>query len=194
MLRPKRFFWLAVVLQILLLLGMVGRHGYTLMTGTPIKLQTLPVDPWDPFRGQYVQLNYAISNLEEGKVSFAGAPYRQGQAVWVTVAKGDPFWTAVAVSAGKPAPAADTVALRGTVQWTDDGPDRGPDPSPAPGPANKPVTVFIHYGIEQFYVPEGQGKELEGRPRDLTVEALVDPFGRAALNRVFLEGKEIQWR
>lgn len=183
----KRWFWLAVALQLLLLFGLIGRHSYTLATGTPVVLKTEPVDPWDPFRGEYVRLSYTISQFEEGELPMQGAPYRSGQAIWVTLQPGNPYWTAVAVSDRRPSGlTAGQVALRGNVQWYDPGWAEGPQPIKA--------RVFIRYGIEQFYVPEGEGPGLEQRQRDMHVEALVDGFGRAALKRVFLEGKEIRWQ
>ena len=184
----KRIFWLAVALQVLILLGIVGRHQYTLATGTPILLKTAPVDPWDPFRGDYVRLNYEISSLTKDKVAMTGSPYRRGQSVWVTVAKGQEFWSAVAVSDKRPAVQNGQVALRAIVEFDNSAWD------PAPGEPRTMPQLFVRYGIEQFYVPEGEGKDLETRQRDMTVQALVDRFGRAALHKVFVEGKEIQWR
>lgn len=183
----KRWFWLAVALQVLLLLGLIGRHSYTLATGTPVLLKTEPVDPWDPFRGEYVILNYTISRIEDDSVPMQGAPYQRGQQVWVTLHPADPFWVAKAVSNRRPSDlAGGEVALKGTVQWHDPGWTGGPEATKA--------SVVIRYGIEQFFVPEGEGKGLEGRQREMHVEAVVDSFGRAALKRVFLEGKEIRWQ
>ncbi|MDF2626534.1 MAG: hypothetical protein K0R39_365 [Symbiobacteriaceae bacterium] len=176
-------FVAAVALQVLLLLGMAGRHSYTLQTGRPIRLETAPVDPWDPFRGEYVSLNYKISQLEAGRVTMAGAPYQRGQKVWVTLRSADPYWIAVAVSSRRPQASGNEVAVQGTVQWY----------YPDAGPAGRPQ-VFIRYGIEQFYVPEGEGPELEDRRHQVDVDAVVDRFGRAAVKRVWVDGKEVQWR
>jgi uncharacterized membrane-anchored protein len=181
----KRWFWAAVALQILILLGLIGTHLYTRFTGAPVLLRTLPVDPWDLFRGEYVALRYEISELSPEQVPMTGIPYRRGQTVWVTLRKGDPFWTAVAVSPERPATGPDEIALRGTVEWYAEAWVNGPEAQPA--------RTFIRYGIEQFYVPEGEGARLQQQPH-LTVEALVDRFGRAALHRVFLDGSEIRWR
>lgn len=181
---PKRWFWLAVALQVLLLVGVVGRHGFTLWTGQPVLLKTAPIDPWDPLRGEYVTLNYEISRFEGGNVPMAGTPYQSGQTVWVVLQKGEPYWTAVRLSASRPQDlSAGQVALRGRVlyYYADMGPDRK-------------VEVALRYGIERFYVPEGQGREIENRFPQLSVEALVDPYGRAALTRLFVDGKEISFR
>lgn len=183
--RTKRWlFAAAVVLQVLLLLGMAARHTYTLQTGRPIRLETVPVDPWEMFRGEYVQLRYKISELNSGQVPMAGAPYKRGQQVWVTLRPADPYWVAVAVSDQRPSVGGGEVALQGRVQWWMD----------EAGPATNWPQVSIRYGIEQFFVPEGQGPGLEERRLQISVEAMVDRFGRAALHRVFVDGKEIEWK
>ena len=182
--RNKRWLFVAAVaLQVMLLLGMAARHTYTLQTGRPIRLETVPVDPWDMFRGEYVQLRYKISELSAGQIPMTGAPYERGQRVWVTLRQADPYWVAVALSDRKPAVGGGEVALQGRVEWwmTEGGPTGGPQGS-------------VHYGIEQFYVPEGEGPGLEERRLQISVEARVDRFGRAALSRVFVDGKEIEWR
>lgn len=177
----RRWFWAAVALQLLVLVGMVGRHSFTLATGHSILLTTAPVDPWDLFRGQYVRLSYEISRLDQATLPMAGAPYRDGQEVWVVLQRGEPYWTAVAVSDRRPQVEVGfgQVAIQGRVDW-----------SWADG------SVTVHYGIEQFYVPEGEGPKLEEgqRNRQVAVEAKVDAFGRTALNRVLVDGEELRWR
>lgn len=177
----KGRFWAAVALQVAILLAMVALHNYTLLTGEPVMLKTAPIDPWDPFRGEYVSLRYEISTLE-GSLPTAGGPYESDQRVWVTLRQGDPYWTAVAVSDQRPATAAGEVAIRGRILWVE------------PPMSDQPGRINLRYGIEQFYVPEGQGKDLEGRVVDMAVEARVDRTGRAAIHTVYLEGEPIEWR
>jgi len=185
----KLWFALAVALQVLVLLGMVGRHTYTLQTGAPILLKTAPVDPWDIFRGEYVVLGYEISSLHSNAVVMEGGPFKRSQNLWVVLQPGDPFHTPVRVSANRPTDlAAGQVALKGRVEWVNiwDG---------ATGrelPAGE-MQLQMRYGIEQFYVPQGQGRDLETRLEQMSVRALVDRFGRAALSNVYLDGEEIRW-
>jgi uncharacterized membrane-anchored protein len=180
--RHNRWFWAAIGLQVLVLLGMVGRHGYTLATGLPVMLKTAPVDPWDPLRGEYVTLRYEISQLEEGKVTMTASSYRRGETVWVLLQPEGQYWNAIMVADRRPLTSTEQIAVRGTVEEYD------------PGFNGHPRQVRLRYGIEQFYVPEGEGRGIEQGRADMTVEALVDSFGRAGLHRVFLEGKEIRWR
>lgn len=176
-------FAAAVLLQVLALLGIGARHTYTLQTGRTVTLETVPVDPWELFRGQYVSLNYKISQLEFNQVPMNGAPYKRGQTVWVTLRQGEPYWTAVLVSDRRPETAGNEIALQGMVQWWT-----------AELPPGGRAILQLRYGIEQFFVPEGEGPKLEDRRLQIAVEAAVDRFGRAALKRVFVDGKEIRWR
>lgn len=176
----KRTFWLAVLLQVLVLLGMAGIHQYTLATGTPVTLQVVPLDPWDPLRGSYVRLSYSITQLGADQVSMTGQPYQRGQVVWVTLRKGSPGWTATAVSTSRPSVGVDELALKGRVDWGYEDPTG--------------YRARISYGVEQFYVPEGEGPTLEQAREKMTVEVAVDRFGRAALRSVFVDGKPIHWK
>ena len=181
----KRWFWWAVAVQVAVLLLMIASHGYTLATGRAVTLKTVPTDPWSPWSGRYVALSYDISHLVQGDLPMEGGPFRWHQTVWVTLEKGDPYWKAVAVSSRRRTVNPDQVALRATVTgaWQSYG-ESGPQDS---------WEYNLHYGIEQFYIPEGEAT-LERRGLEFTVEAVVDSFGRAALHRVFLDGKEIRWR
>ena len=181
----KHRFWWAVAVQVAALLVMMAVHAFTLATGRAVTLKTMPVDPWSYLTGRYVVLSYEISHLEEGKLPMEGAPYRRSQTVWVTLQEGDPYWTPVAVSARRPALKPNQAALRGSVTGAWQG-------SPSIGTESS-WQYDVHYGIEQFYIPEWE-KTLERRGTDFTVAALVDSFGRAALHRVFLDGKEIRWQ
>jgi uncharacterized membrane-anchored protein len=55
---------LAVVLVILVVvIAFVLYLSWPLMTGKTVVLSTMPVDPFDIFRGQYITLNYNISSI-----------------------------------------------------------------------------------------------------------------------------------
>ena len=62
-------FFLLILLQILILVGMIGYRHYWVETGEKIMLRVSPVDPRDLFRGDYVQLAYEISSLDLDRLS-----------------------------------------------------------------------------------------------------------------------------
>jgi uncharacterized membrane-anchored protein len=59
-----RWAIVGIMIQALLLIGMIGMAYYPLWDGTPIKLQTVPVDPRNLFRGNYIELNYDFNTLQ----------------------------------------------------------------------------------------------------------------------------------
>ena len=73
-----------VALQLVFILGLVAYKEVTLRFGTEVMLQTVPVDPRDLFRGDYVTLRYGISTLERSRIWF---PYdvAQGYRVYVHI-------------------------------------------------------------------------------------------------------------
>jgi uncharacterized membrane-anchored protein len=56
-------FIVIILLQILLLAGIIVYRANWVSSGERVLLRTVPVDPRDIFRGDYVSLNYEISNL-----------------------------------------------------------------------------------------------------------------------------------
>ena len=84
----KQIVGLFVVIFIVLsaVLSFIVYNGWPLWTGKKIVLDTLPVDPFDPFRGQYMIINYEISNLDvkgfnEGDSIYANLD-KDEQGVW----------------------------------------------------------------------------------------------------------------
>jgi len=58
-----RFIVAAVLIQFLVLAWMAGEREIIYRTGRTVYLRTMPVDPQDHFRGDYVHLNYEISTI-----------------------------------------------------------------------------------------------------------------------------------
>ncbi|HXY53075.1 MAG TPA: GDYXXLXY domain-containing protein [Nitrospirota bacterium] len=56
-------FIIIVLLQVLLLFGIIGYREHWLATGDKVILKTMPVDPRDVFRGDYVKLTYEITDI-----------------------------------------------------------------------------------------------------------------------------------
>lgn len=155
---------MVVVLQGLALLGFAGVREFTLRTGREVVLQTVPVDPRDLFRGDYVVLRYDVSRL----------PYccfKVGDRVYVTLASKGEVWEAV--SASKRAPSGDGIFIRGRVAQLQD--ERGTQ------------YIEVEYGIESYFVPEGTGRDIERFQGKMKVIVAVDGFGTAVIKELILE-------
>jgi len=169
-----KLFILVLALQSAWLLGTAFTQERALRVGQIILLETQPVDPRDLLRGDYVRLNYKISDVPRDK--FFAPPLAgdvsPGTKVFVAVAPAgtNQFYEAVRASTEWFVPAANEVVLRGTASqsWR-----------------NRAGSVHVEYGLEQYFVAEGTGN-----PRGkLTVQAAATKSGRANIKAVFVDGK-----
>jgi uncharacterized membrane-anchored protein len=161
----SRFYGL-VGFQLCLLLALIFYKQFTLLAGERILLETIPVDPREMFRGDYVALRYPISRLD--RWLWKERSYQKGESVYVTLRRRGRFWDAAAVSKS---PAGEgELFIRGRAsRVTRD-------------------TMRVEYGIESYFVPEGKGLELERRAgRGLIAEIAVDRNGRAVIRSVHRE-------
>lgn len=166
-------FGAAALLQLALLALMVFDHAHTLRAGTEVTLQTRPVDPRDFLRGDYVALGYDISQLPANLLQDQPGNPRK-PIVFVKLAPNrDGLYEAISVHT-EPVPVQGReVLIRGRITSFD------------------VYKLWIRYGLESYFVPQGEGKKLEdGRnQRRLTVVAAVLPSGRAAIKRLLVDGE-----
>jgi len=175
---------LAVALvQIGILSWMIVGRATILRDGREVVLEVQPVDPRDLLRGDYVRLGYNVSSLPAELFGEAGMttepePLADGLVVFVRLRAGaDGVWQAVAAARGAPPPAAPQpgdVDMRGTADYW-------------PGPSARAVSVS--YGIERFYLPEGQGRAIEAdlRERRFRMKVAVAGDGTAQI-KAFYDG------
>jgi uncharacterized membrane-anchored protein len=166
---------LVATLQIGFLAALIEGRASILRDGREVLLKVEPVDPRDLLRGDYVRLGYAITTLDRTLFGDPGQVLDRGAAIMVRLAPGeDGLWQAVgARRADMPAVPddADVVEIAGRVEA-----DQGLSD-----------TVRVTYGIERFYLPEGQGRAIE---RDLSVRPFrvlvaVADDGRAQIKGLF---------
>jgi uncharacterized membrane-anchored protein len=183
-----------VVGQSLFLMAMVWDRVSLLRSDTVVTLETEPVDPRDIFRGDYVILNYAISSLAldelEGDDDFAS-----GDSIHVELAPDGGLWKPVAAWAERPDSRPGIAVIRGRVSYvlerapaTDiPGTEEEEFPCPDCGTAN------VDYGIESYFVPEGEGRVLEDERNagNLTVDVALDEDGTAAIKQLRLGGEPV---
>lgn len=148
---PSWRFWVPLVFQSALIVAIPAQDAYTSITGTPITLQTVPVDPYDLLRGYSQTLSYTISRPDDlkklpgGKEFFDNHQRYDGASLYVVLeapqsANTTPPtpWKPVRVSAKRPTDLADNqVVLRGEFdRWQ------------------------VIYGLETYYMPEDQRNQL----------------------------------
>lgn len=158
----KRLLMVIAALWLTILIGLVAMKEYALRTGTEVVLKTVPVDPRDLFRGDYVTLSYDISALDLDQFGLGLPAFRPGDAIYVRLAAEKTPTVAVSVDHRPPSPG--TLFLKGRVTSVSG------------------QRVSAEYGIESYFVPEGKGQEIErARGKTLHVKAAVDRSGHAII-------------
>jgi uncharacterized membrane-anchored protein len=163
---------LVLTLQTAWILGTTFVQERALAGGKVVLLEALRVDPRDLLRGDYVILNYKISDvaLDLFSPALTNAP-APGEAVYVTLEPRGQFHEVVLASTNRITPAEGQVVLKGHSRswWS--------------GAAKK--TVHVEYGLERYYVREGTGNP-QGK---ITVRAAVPDSGQGQIKEVFVDGK-----
>jgi uncharacterized membrane-anchored protein len=177
-------FALAALIQMGLIAAMVYDRMRVLRHGTEVTLQTRPVDPRDFLRGDYVILSYDISSVPAG--ALADTPtLGRGTPVYVKLARRpDGTYGAVSVHAERVPVGKDEALIRGRAIG-----------GTHCGKAQRSFCdqLLINYGIEKYFVPEGEGREIESARNQgkVSIVAAVTPSGRAAIKRLLLDGKPV---
>jgi uncharacterized membrane-anchored protein len=162
-----------VTLQTLALVAMVAMKQWTLATGTPVLLETEPIDPRSLFRGDYVRLAYAISDLDHAR--FPGLEdFERHDEIYVLLRAAEPYWEPVSIHHLRPEVPAQHVGIKGKV-----------------GYSSSRQETSVRYGIENYFVPEGEGRALE-RPaegEEVSLLVAVDRAGNAGIKAVLVNGE-----
>jgi uncharacterized membrane-anchored protein len=168
-----------VALQTAALAYMIVDRQAMLNASRVVTLKVGPIDPRDPFRGDYVILRYAISTLDLNKLD-GDDTVESGDTIYVTLQQKDAEWAAVSVAHKHPLDAAGSVTVRGTVTSADSSITNHP-----------PDNVRVDYGIESYFVPEGTGQaiEQERQKGDLSADIAVDASGRTAIKALRRNGQ-----
>lgn len=185
----SRLWFAAIVvaaLQTAVLGYMVGERAWGLRSGVEVILKTAPVDPRDLLRGDYVILNYDISRVPVS--TLVGGPPKESlsnQVLSVRLKKQDDgYWGIAESSFGTLEPKPDTVILKSLpfdyVSYGDSA-------------ETSQAVIAVSYGIERYYVPEGQGHDIESARNDnrVAIAARVSSDGVAHIRSLLLDGKSV---
>lgn len=138
--------------QVGFLFSMIAGRAAILRSGQEVVLEVRPIDPRDLLRGDYVVLGYNISQVSLDL--FAGPPPGtigvDEHVVFVRLRAGeDGIWQPVAARYGdrpEPAPADGEVDIKGMA---------------SAALVHNATWIGVTYGVERFYVPEGEGRAIE---------------------------------
>lgn len=161
----RRFLVVSCVLaQVLVLAWLAAGREYIVQYGKTVYLRTAPLDPHDPFRGEFVRLNYDISTIgiEQMRADLAEHTMGRGRKVFAVLNKNEDglanldYATSVQPETG--------LFIRGRLRrrWY----------------FRRAVSAAqVRYGIEQLFVEQGKGREIEkqrGRREGLQIPLEVE--------------------
>ncbi|WP_312796939.1 GDYXXLXY domain-containing protein [Tianweitania sp.] len=170
--------FVVALVQIGFLASAIYSRASLLRDGQEITLRTAPVDPRDLLRGDYVALSYDISRVPVDHIQTARP--RDNElvgTVYVRLKRGKGHAPAQIIAAGLGAPVNQTpgeneIDLKGTSldRWQDD-----------------LDSINVQYGLERFYVPEGDGREIEQwlGERQFTMRVAVGETGDAQIKALY---------
>lgn len=167
---------LLTLAQTLILVWMVGDRVAILRSPDVVTLKSEPVDPRDLFRGDYVTLTYGISRLPLAAMP-GETGFDIGDTIYIELAAAPGTWNAVAIYHAYPTPGVGHKVIRGRVV----------------GFAPSPAILTIAYGIESYFVPEGEGRSLEEErnARNLSVDVALASDGEAAIKGLRIDGEPV---
>jgi uncharacterized membrane-anchored protein len=179
--RPALALAILALMQTGVLTAIVLDRMRLIATGREIVLPIVPVDPRDLFRGDYVELGYDVGRVPAHLLE--GPPPSRHAVCYVTLEKGqDGAWLPVKLTPDRPQEAsANRIVLKGRSQfgwWAGQA-----------GTAN--AVNYVRYGIEHYFVPQGEGSRLEALARDkkLAILIAVDDRGNAAIKGLLIDGR-----
>ncbi|MDQ0564096.1 putative membrane-anchored protein [Rhizobium mesoamericanum] len=177
----RRYLVAAIVvaaLQSAVLGYVIESRASILRSGADALLKTAPVDPRDFLRGDYVVLNYDISSVPVASI-VGGVPQDQGRkSLWVRLKPGeDGFFGIVESSFERLPEEPGTVVVRSRPFYSDG--------------SNSADHIRVEYGIERYYVPEGQGTALEKARQggDVSIAIRVGSDGTAQIRSLLVDRK-----
>ncbi|SOC38266.1 uncharacterized membrane-anchored protein [Rhizobium subbaraonis] len=171
---------MAALIQTAVLGYMVESRATILRNGVEVRLKTVPVDPRDLMRGDYVTLSYPMSRIDGALVEGEVPKVSGRHLLFVRLAPGpDGLWDAREASFEALPAVSGTVVVRTLPFEFYAGSD---------GAVGDFISVT--YGIERFYVPEGEGRVLETarNAQALEVVARVSPQGQMQVRQILLNG------
>lgn len=155
--RPLLKFLICVGIPLLILAGMTVTPLMTLMVGQEIMIKTMPVDPRDVYRGDYVVLNYEINEIPIDRVPALFKDEEQSyrlrwKPLYVLMKKEGEYYTVDRAAFEKPA---EGIYLKAYFQhhiW----------PQTAVYQGQQNITgIRVTYNLDQYFLPENTGTSLE---------------------------------
>ena len=144
----KKTFFLAMAIPLFILLAMTIKPQLTILMGKEIVLETKAYDPTDLFRGDYVALNFAISEVPKSKVTMP-LDKVSNKNLYVSLKPEGKYYVVDQVSDTKPKQG---VYLKGKFQEIYN-------------QFNEAANFRVDYSLDKYFIEQGSGKDFEQESR-----------------------------
>jgi uncharacterized membrane-anchored protein len=161
----KKAFILIAAFWLIILLSFVAYKQLTVSFGQTILLSAQPVDPRDPFRGDYIQLEYDASSLSHNNLQGFFPSMDEGDMAYVKLERSGKYWVPVSVGRQVPELSGDDACMRGTVS------------------RSYLYSMEVDYGINSYFIPQGTGQNL--RSSEFEVEVSTDGACNAVITQLY---------
>jgi uncharacterized membrane-anchored protein len=180
MMTKQTKFILAITLQVAIIFAIIIFKLYVSFSGTKVMLRIAPVDPRHLLRGDYIALQYDISNLN----CYAYKErIKNGDTVYVVLRQSGKYWVAQNVQKTKPIEG--ELFIKGKVK--SGGLESQTDQFSYQRSCNS--SIHIVYGIEQYFIPEGKGRNFSFWNNELAALVAIDDNGNALLKKIYIGDK-----
>ncbi|WZL73536.1 GDYXXLXY domain-containing protein [Clostridiaceae bacterium 35-E11] len=188
--REKRGYRYATVFFILFLIlaAMTVQPMMTNVLGEEIVIQTKPFDPRDLFRGDYVQLDYAINEISleklgdemiklKGEEPYASFEGLRKEKLYVVLKKTGKLYGVDQVTLKKPKTGIFLKAKYSYPLWEDRSKEQNV----------KVKGIRVTYTLDKYFVPENTGKALEEKARKGELFAKIKVYKGYGLLKEIIE-------
>ncbi len=166
--KKQHIFIILGVFSLAIISGFIAFKERIVRTGHEVMLEAKPIDPRDLFRGDYVILNYDISDLNLDQLPADTKDFKPGDSIYVALRKIGRYSVVSSISSR---PLVDTLFIKGIVKNRYNN------------------RVHIDYGIESYFVPEKKGKEIETSFRTIEVKVAISESGHAVIKELYISGE-----
>ncbi|WP_079480662.1 GDYXXLXY domain-containing protein [Halobacillus salinus] len=165
----KKTLWFYVLVALQAAFLIVMSVGFYAMDewGETINLKTEPVDPRDPFYGDYVVLNYQVESFPSSKWE-GKDDVERGDKVYLLLENEEDGVSSLIKASDHPLnPDANQIVVESRMEWRDQYNDN----------------YRVDLGLDRYYIEENTGREWE-QAEDRIVTIVLAPWGQKKIQSV----------
>jgi len=181
----QKKFYIAFMAQILIILVVIIIKISISGGGTSVLLQIEPVDPKDPLRGDYI--TYTFPEISEIRSYYYSFKPTVGKNVFTCLSNSGGYWLLDSVHEENPKNSG-LICIKGKISSATVNNEISSEDYYS-GRGNEKINIT--YGLEQYFIPEGSGSEIDTAFHEGSVEikVSVSDNGNAVIKGLYIDNK-----